>query len=547
MVIIQEAWLDEIKKLLNEAEVAAIQERYRWNSGRGRIKLAVTDWSDESLDRFYAFLGQKADGGDRSAKLSQTTVRQWQEIKGNPDGGHVSKLENLEPVLRRYIMMGSSRYVFQQLPDGNYVPWFVSKIEYSKPTRQSVASVSVTLLGINTGMGNRGRREECERGSILICTEDIRKRTISQVLKLKGYYLETPMMMDSYQKDFDRFLKYCDVDGFQMSVVGKAKVISGWSHREYRSVGQNGRPAKMVVDPPDSEKSISSVHAPYWDKNEDKVWPLPIHPVLELFDLDEHEDYRVHINNVEPYVYDDAVDQKLILPSDIKDFLTILIEHSKNKFEDIVVGKEGGTIVLIEGPPGTGKTLTAEVYSEKMHRPLYKVQSSQLGTNPEKIEEQLKEVLRRAERWGAILLIDEADVYIRERGEDIHQNAIVGVFLRMLEYYRGVLFMTTNRGTTTDDAIISRTTARFAYEMPDVNDQVRLWTVMSDQNKAGLTAEEIAEIVEALPDQSGRDIKNLLKLSMVMAANRNGRVTPEIVKFVSKFKQSGNRKQERKG
>lgn len=541
MVIIQEAWLDDIKKLLNEAEVSAIQERYRWTSGRGKMKLAVTDWCDESLAKFHGFLGQKADAGDRSAKLSQTTVRQWQEIKGNPDGGYVPKLENVEPVLRRYIGMGVNRYLFQQLPDGHYVPWFVSKIAYHEPSEHHPPSVTVSLQGINTGHGGRERGPDQE--TITIRTEDIRRRTMSQVLELHGYYLETPSRMESYEKEFERFLKYCDVDGFQMSVSGKAKVISGWGHREYRSVGQqNGRPAKMVVDPPDTEKSISSVHANYWDKNEEKVWPLPIHPVLELFDLDEHEDYRVHINNVEPYVYDDTVDQKLILPADIKDFLTVLIEHSKNKFEDIVGGKEGGTIVLIEGLPGIGKTLTAEVYSEKMHRPLYKVQSSQLGTHPEKIEEQLKEVLRRAERWGAILLIDEADVYIHERGEDIHQNAIVGVFLRVLEYYRGVLFMTTNRGTITDDAIISRTTARFGYEMPNESDQVSLWTVMSEQNKVGLSADEIVEIVTSLPGQSGRDIKNLLKLSMVMAANKGSRVTPEIVRFVSKFKQSGSRK-----
>jgi SpoVK/Ycf46/Vps4 family AAA+-type ATPase len=326
-----------------------------------------------------------------------------------------------------------------------------------------------------------------------------------------------------------------------MSVVGKAKLINGWYNHSFRPVGQAGRSAKMVMDPPDRERDADAIHSPYWDKNEETVWKLPIHPVYEMFDLDEHADYRVHVNNAEPYVYDDTVDQKLILPKDVKDFLTILIEHSKNKFEDIVGGKEGGTIVLIEGVPGVGKTLTAEVYSEKMHRPLYKVQSSQLGITAEKVEEQLKEVLKRAERWGAILLIDEADVYIHERGNDIRQNAIVGVFLRVLEYYKGVLFMTTNRGTLTDDAIISRTTARFTYEMPSEDDQIRMWKVMSDQNEVGLTDADILRIVKAMPNLSGRDIKNLLKLSMVMAVNQNGRVTPDIVKFVAKFKQSGSK------
>ena len=35
----------------------------------------------------------------------------------------------------------------------------------------------------------------------------------------------------------------------------------------------------------------------------------------------------------------------------------------------------------------------------------------------------------------------------------------------------------------------------------------------------------------------GSDIKNLMKLAMVVVANKGGRVTPKILKFVSRFKQ----------
>ena len=65
---------------------------------------------------------------------------------------------------------------------------------------------------------------------------------------------------------------------------------------------------------------------------------------------------------------------------------------------------------------------------------------------------------------------------------------------------------------------------------------------MSNQNKVGLTDREISMIVNEQSNLSGRDIKNLLKLSMVAAANKQGRVTPELVKFVSRFKQSGKSK-----
>lgn len=541
-IIVNEDWWDEIKAILSERDKEELGYRHRYSTGRGKMKLDIHSWSDDSVLALHAFLGKKADAGDRSAKISQGIVNQWIEIKRNPEGTTVTKLENVSSALAEYIAKSERRFIYEQLPDGNFVPWFVSNIRFHEATEHSPAFVSVDLSGINTGhSGGSSRRgnSTIENSSFQIRGGQFNRLTMSQILENMGYYLETDSRAASYQKEVERFLKFCDIDGFQMSVTGKAKLIKGWYTSEYRTVGQAGRPAKMVMDPPEREREASAMHCPYWDGNEDKVWQVPIHPVYEMFDLDEHADYRVHVNNTEPYAYDDTVDQKLVLPEDIKDFLTVLIEHSKNKFEDIIGGKEGGTIVLIKGGPGIGKTLTAEVYSEKMHRPLYKVQSSQLGIGVSDVETNLKEVLQRAERWGAILLIDEADVYIHERGTDIVQNAIVGVFLRVLEYYRGVLFMTTNRGNTVDDAIISRTTACFEYESPSDKDQVKLWKVMSEQNKVGLTDDEIAILVCKLPNLSGRDIKNLLKLSMVASAGKGCRITPDLVKFVSKFKQSG--------
>jgi len=103
--------------------------------------------------------------------------------------------------------------------------------------------------------------------------------------------------------------------------------------------------------------------------------------------------------------------------------------------DDIVEGKSGGTTVLCAGPAGVGKTLTAEVYSEIIKRPLYRVHSGQLGLNVSEMEKALKDTLIRAQRWGAVMLIDEADVYIRRRNDSLSSNAVVGVFLRVLEYF----------------------------------------------------------------------------------------------------------------
>ena len=80
-----------------------------------------------------------------------------------------------------------------------------------------------------------------------------------------------------------------------------------------------------------------------------------------------------------------------------------------------------------------------------------------LGTNAEHLEENLLEITSLAYKWGAIILIDEADVYLAERSlQDVQRNALVSVFLRHLEYFQGIMFLTTNRVATFDMAFQSR-------------------------------------------------------------------------------------------
>jgi SpoVK/Ycf46/Vps4 family AAA+-type ATPase len=180
--------------------------------------------------------------------------------------------------------------------------------------------------------------------------------------------------------------------------------------------------------------------------------------------------------------------------------------------DDVVKGKGGGTTVLCAGPPGVGKTLTAEVYAEVTGRPLYRVHSGQLGLSVAAMESALKEALTRAQRWGAVMLIDEADVYIRQRSDDMTANAVVGVFLRVLEYFDGLLFLTTNRIDDIDEAIVSRCIALIRYHAPDQAARERIWKVMSEQFALTLAPELITQLAQRFPQASGRDIKGLAKL-----------------------------------
>ena len=85
-------------------------------------------------------------------------------------------------------------------------------------------------------------------------------------------------------------------------------------------------------------------------------------------------------------------------------------------------------------------------------------------------------IFKVASRWKAILLIDEADIFMAQRSsEHLQLNALVSVFLRQLEQYDGILFLTTNRLQTFDGAILSRIHTSLKYSELKKEDRKAVW------------------------------------------------------------------------
>lgn len=158
--------------------------------------------------------------------------------------------------------------------------------------------------------------------------------------------------------------------------------------------------------------------------------------------------------------WNETLFHSLVMDESLKSTIFRLIKtHSthSSSFDDFVKGKGKGLIGLLLGPPGSGKTLTAEAIAETARMPLYMISSGALGSEPEKIYNNLTRILELATHWRAVLLLDEADVFLAKRSmEDLKRNAIVAVFLRELEYYQGILILTTNEAQIIDAAFQSK-------------------------------------------------------------------------------------------
>ncbi|KAF2117468.1 hypothetical protein BDV96DRAFT_644883 [Lophiotrema nucula] len=103
------------------------------------------------------------------------------------------------------------------------------------------------------------------------------------------------------------------------------------------------------------------------------------------------------------------------------------------------------------------------------NKPLFSVNVSDVGTKAQFVEKNLDKTFDLAATWEAILLIDEADVFLESRskgsGFNTERNALVSIFLRVLEYYQGILFLTTNQIAQFDAAVQSRIRIALKYNV----------------------------------------------------------------------------------
>lgn len=270
-------------------------------------------------------------------------------------------------------------------------------------------------------------------------------------------------------------------------------------------------------------------------------------PVVLGFAFSEKYWLEFSLSGIEEIKWNAEAFDSLVLPDKIKQNLKGLVSshrfNAAKTIDDVIQGKGKGLNVVLHGPPGVGKTLTGESIAEYLKCPLYAVSAGELGTNSRSLEQDLNRIMDITHSWGAILLLDEADVFLEARQpHDIHRNSLVSVFLRLTEYYQGILFLTTNRVETFDEAFQSRIHMGIRYENLQPKARKKIWQHHVGKVEA-MTEKESGEkavkrFTEADFDElskrnmNGRQIKNTVKTSQSIALAEKEAFSMEHVKRV---------------
>lgn len=475
-------------------------------------------------------------------------------------------LECLLVAIAEYLLSDCIRgWLFKVNTSAKAIAYVITRLDYTPPGEEEAGRILIEIKANSRG--------KVAIENIIIRSKDIDNKTVSEIFANKGYLKETADLIQSYDESSQHYFSWRADYGRQFAAMGTGYYAedptashrnTDWSRKNLVVLSSNGKAARLVNDESiisnrelgfegsgdilnaylrkagKSDRFNENVESKI-ERSKDAIpkgvfTELPVHGYILMFHLELHHHLWVHVDDLKPYEYRPQLKDKLILPSEQIDLIDILTAEMDILMEDIVAGKSGGTTVLCAGPSGVGKTLTAEVYSEIIKRPLYRVHSGQLGLSVTEMEKALKDTLTRAQRWGAVMLIDEADVYIKRRDDNIAANAVVGVFLRVLEYFNGLLFLTTNRIDDIDEAIISRCIAMIKYHPPNKADRRMIWQVMTRQFSLDVDDALIEALVELFPTATGRDIKGLTKLVAKFCQHKNAQLELDVFKQCSIFR-----------
>lgn len=311
---------------------------------------------------------------------------------------------------------------------------------------------------------------------------------------------------------------------------------------------------RVMVDPIGFNKKLPSYSRTYGlidceDVPEDLMFMC--YPFVNGFSFTTKEWGEMYVSQLSDVVFDDKAFDYLVLDESIKQMIKALVVNSEGTFTDIIQQKSGGTIICLNGNPGIGKTLTSQSLAEMLHKPLYSVSVGELGTTVETLEKRLAEVLEIAHAWNAIILLDEADIFMEKRASnDIQRNAMVSIFLRLLENYQGIMFLTTNRPENFDEAFRSRISISINYKDLDENARYKIWINLLEASQTNLSQTNLSQTNSSQPKLSqpnlsqsdieklskvvmnGRQIKNCIRMGQCLAKETKQDLTREIIEQV---------------
>ena len=182
----------------------------------------------------------------------------------------------------------------------------------------------------------------------------------------------------------------------------------------------------------------------------------------------------------------ESPDQAATAPADF-DLALLRVEADLPALTQGLARRRQGRLCFY-GPPGTGKSAFAAWLAQQLVMPLLRKQASDLlGMFVGQTEQQIAAMFKDARDRKAVLLIDEADTFLRSR-TGAHQRwevSQVNELLVQMERFEGILICATNLMNELDEAALRRFDLKLCFQS--------LNTTQAERRFRQLLAEPVAE------------------------------------------------------
>jgi SpoVK/Ycf46/Vps4 family AAA+-type ATPase len=164
--------------------------------------------------------------------------------------------------------------------------------------------------------------------------------------------------------------------------------------------------------------------------------------------------------------------------------LGLLNTTSRFEIPQIVeaLSRRGLGSLCFYGPPGTGKTALGEHIAKAMQRKLMIRQASDLVSKyVGETEQNMAKMFEEAQTEDAVLLLDEADSYLRSRrlAERNYEISEVNEMLQGMERFTGVFICTTNLFEELDEAVLRRFSFKIQFKPMSAEQRERMFVTES--------------------------------------------------------------------
>ncbi|KZL73047.1 AAA family ATPase (quinate permease) [Colletotrichum tofieldiae] len=263
---------------------------------------------------------------------------------------------------------------------------------------------------------------------------------------------------------------------------------------------------------------------------------------VDGYDLKEKTWKNFEVDRISDIKWNTKPFESLVLPDGYKEFILAFVEsqvRDKEAFDDLINGKGGGLVALLAGDPGI-PSLTYNAVAEKIQAPLFKMELADYDEDENRRDRDDREpesprprdstrsmdfttAFSLAARLGAVLLIDECDMYLEKRSDaSSKRNRMVSRFLKELEYYPSLLFLTTNRERSLDPAIYSRIHLTINYPALDKPSRLLIWRTFLEKNGSVISEADFEALSNI--EVNGRRIRNIVKTAGIMAKREKRKI-----------------------